>query len=127
MIICCICFTISGVRVVDEELIVDDGSGVDDETAAAAMEAVPARQNSSYLSEESLPQITIRPKRRYSHLPARLYKKTLPVPKSQLTNRPILQGFEAQNSSFEATLRTLSAMLPKGAPLPPSGPNPGIN
>ncbi|KAJ6761974.1 hypothetical protein OIU74_024616 [Salix koriyanagi] len=38
-----------------------------------------------------------------------------------------VSGFQAQNSSFEATLRTLSAMLPKGVPLPPSGPNPGIN
>jgi len=36
-------------------------------------------------------------------------------------------GFQAQNSSHEATLRNLAAMLPKGAPLPPSGPSPIIN
>jgi hypothetical protein len=38
-----------------------------------------------------------------------------------------VSGFQARNSSLEAALRTLSAMLPKGAPLPPSGPSPGIN
>ncbi|KAJ6975850.1 hypothetical protein NC653_031624 [Populus alba x Populus x berolinensis] len=36
-------------------------------------------------------------------------------------------GFQAQNSSHAATLRNLAAMLPKGAPLPPSGPSPAIN
>ncbi|KAK8521169.1 hypothetical protein V6N13_077287 [Hibiscus sabdariffa] len=35
-------------------------------------------------------------------------------------------GFRAQNT-LESSFRTLGTMLPKGQPVPPSGPNPQIN
>ncbi|KAJ6878144.1 hypothetical protein NC651_030779 [Populus alba x Populus x berolinensis] len=40
-------------------------------------------------------------------------------------HRGKLSGF--QTDGYEAGVRTLGAKLPKGAPLPPSGPSPAIN
>jgi len=43
-----------------------------------------------------------------------------PLPRGKLS------GFQTENS-YEAGVRTIGAKLPKGAPLPPSGPSPAIN